>query len=76
MKVSLAYLGFEFPYGVISHYLLVSQGHLKWAILTPSTLRPVSLALDLPSLLQVGDHDYGGWPLLPDQPPEINQSLR
>ena len=66
------YLDTQFPYGIVSQYLLASQGHLNWAKLTAPTLRPVVLTLCFPSLHQVGDHDNGGWSLLPHQSPEVN----
>ena len=56
---------------VVCKHLFISQGHLKWTKTASPSLRPVSLTLDLPSLLQVGDHDNGGRSL---QPPEVHQS--
>ena len=70
-----SHLDLQLPDGVVSQYLLVSQGHLKRTKTAPPSLGPVALALYLPSLLQVRYHDNGGGLLLPDQSPEVHQGL-
>ena len=71
-----SHLNLQFPDGVICEYLLISQGHRERSEATPPSLWPVSLALYLSPLLQVGDHDDGWGSLLPHQTPEIHQRLR
>ena len=49
------------------------EGDLEGAIVGAASVWPVLLTLLLVALLQVGDHDNGGGPLLPHQPPKVNQ---
>ena len=60
---------------VVCKHLFISESHLKWSKADSPSPRPVALALDLPSLLQVGDHDNGRRSLLPHQPPKVHQCL-
>lgn len=66
------YLHIQFAYGVVCQHLLVRDGDLEGAKAATAGLGPVLLALDLPAFLNISDHDNGGRPLLPHQPPEIN----
>ena len=63
------------PDGIVSKDLLLCEGDLEGTKLFAATVWPVLLTLLLVALLQVGYHDNGGGPLLPHQPPEINQHI-
>ena len=65
----------ECAYGVVGEGLLISDGDLEWAEGLGPSLRPVLLALDLASLLQVRYHDNCRGPLLPHQTPKVNVCL-
>ena len=60
------------PGDVVSKDLLICEGDLEGAIVFAASIWPVLLTL-LVALLQVGDHDNGGGPLLPHQPPKVNK---
>ena len=70
------YIHLHGPDSVVSKDLLLCEGDLERSVGGAPCLRPVLLALLLVALLQVGHHDYGNGPLLPHQPPEINNSFR
>ena len=62
--------------GVVCKDLLVSYGHLERPKLLLSTLWPILLTLDAVALLHIGYHDNRRGMLLPNQTPEIYNSLR
>ncbi len=57
-----------------SRYTYICNGHCEWSKLLLPRLWPVLLTLDLVVLLEVGEHDYYGWSLLPHETPEVHQS--
>ncbi len=58
--------------GVVCQNLLVSDSDSEWTILYMITARPVLFTLYFVILLEVGEHHYNGWSLLPHEPPEIS----
>ena len=71
---SLSYSDAKGSDGVVCQDLLVCDGHSKWAKILLARVWPVFLTFDLVPLLEVGEHDYYGWSLLPYQTPEVNHS--
>ena len=63
------------PNLIVSKHLVLCEGDLEGPIVRAATVWPVLLALLLVALIQVGHHDNDGRPLLPYQPPEVNDSL-
>ena len=63
------------PDAVVSKDLVLCEGDFEGSKGHTPTFRPVLLALLLAPLLEVGHHDDGGGPLLPDQPPESQLSI-
>ena len=63
------------PDAVVSKDLVLCEGDLEGSKGGCPTVWPVLLTLLLVPLLEVGHHDDGGGPLLPDQPPKVNQHV-
>ncbi len=61
--------------GVVSQHLLISNGDSEWTVRHTVIVGPVLLTLYLVVLLEVGEHHYDGWPLLPHESPEVNQCV-
>ena len=74
LLVILTHIHVKAPDGVIPVDCLPRKEHPKRSVILLVSVRPVSRALELPSLRKVCDHDYGGGAQLPNQSPEINHS--
>ena len=70
------YFNLEHSDGVVCKHLLVSDSDLKGTIVLAVCVRPVLEAFYFTSLHKIGQHHNGGALFLPDQPPEINDSVR
>ena len=62
----------ECPDDVMPIHSLSREEHPEGTIVLSITLGPVSGALELAGLCQVGDHDDGGSAQLPHHPPEVH----
>ena len=69
------YFNCEHSDGVVCKHLLVSDGDLKRTIAFAVCVWPVLEAFYHSSLHKIGQHHNGGTLFLPDQPPEINDSV-
>ena len=70
-----AYFNLEHSDQIVCKYLLVSDGDLKGTIALAVWVRPVLQTFYVTSLHKIGQHHNGGTLFLPDQPPEINDSV-
>ena len=73
--ISLTYRHLQGSDSVVDKDLLLKERDFEGTISGAPTVWPVLLTLLLVALLQVGHHDDGGRPLLPHQPPEVNENM-
>ena len=69
-------LDLEGPDDVGGQLLRVGQRDRHDPVAFGAAARPVLVTLDPGPLLQLGQHDDGGRPLLPHHPPEVGERLR
>ena len=65
----------ECSYTEVPRDLLLGQGHLERTVIEGACLRPVLVALLPVAFSEVGQHDDGGGPLLPHQPPKVHDGF-
>ena len=65
------YLNSKLSNGIVSKYLLSSDGDIEWTKGEGPSLWPVLVALDRTGLHQIGQHHNTLRPLLPHHPPEV-----
>ena len=71
----ITYSNQKSSYAVVSQDSLLGDGDLERTIDNAASFWPVLITLLPVALLEVGHHDDGGGPLLPHQPPKVNNGF-